>query len=350
MSKNITIQEGGTAKQLSVSKMRIGLSGGGDSLWVPKSELLTSHKYISENGAYQANSDDCFGYDQVTVSVASKEATDITGKGRDGNEYHYHVDKEGDTFEETKVPSKIEITQLPLINNYNEGETIDYSGLAVTAYDGNNVSMGEVPFSELILPVKTAIIGAWDGSEWISSDGQIASIMVTFSLVTCQHRYLDGPILTDTNDAYNGTLGTWYGRPATIGSSNIDDQFTVLFLTRYNGNLYAMRTVGKDDFSLYAYYNNEYEDPQNWYNGWRFIGGTNYHTKTYFTGAPWDEYITNVPESLINPNNVGSEGFLQSVDIPVQWVRPGDGKILETSYSVYVKPSQMPTANGTQQG
>jgi hypothetical protein len=34
MSKNITIQEGGVAKQLTVDKLKTNLVGGGTQLWV----------------------------------------------------------------------------------------------------------------------------------------------------------------------------------------------------------------------------------------------------------------------------------------------------------------------------
>lgn len=351
MGANISIKEGGKARMFNAARLRTVQPGGGTVDWVPKNDVERSTLYANENGIYSPVSEGVYAFDEVRVNVPEKDS--FVGTGSDGNNYQYKKKGGGgggggsEEIEVTKLAERIEVTALPLTISYDEGETIEYDGLVVTAYDKNGESMGTVPFNELILPVKTAAIGAWDGSEWISSDGQIASIMVTFSLVTTQMRHLDYPIVTRMYDVYDGTLGMMEdGRPATIGSTNIDDQFTVLFLTRYDDKLYAMRTVGKEDFWLFKYYDNYIDQNNNWTNGWYIVGTSTYKTKTYFTEAPWAQYITNAPESLIDPTNVGSEGFSQSVTIPVKWPNKGDGVELETSFTIFVKPKNMPDTSG----
>ena len=57
MSKNITIQEGGVAKQLTVDKLKTNLVGSGTCLWVPEDDVQLTTKYITENGTYPASDD-----------------------------------------------------------------------------------------------------------------------------------------------------------------------------------------------------------------------------------------------------------------------------------------------------
>jgi tetratricopeptide (TPR) repeat protein len=62
MSKNITIQEGGTAKQFTAQKLQTSLVGGGTQLWVPEDEAGDYAKatefYAQAGECFAANTDE----------------------------------------------------------------------------------------------------------------------------------------------------------------------------------------------------------------------------------------------------------------------------------------------------
>lgn len=161
MSEAIKIKEGGVDRsQNQINKLKTDTVGGGVCFWVPETERQTDDKRITENGTYKAEDEGLYGYDEITVSVPHTGS--MSGKGEDGNNYSVTVD-DGGYIEETKIPSAIQITTPPPRVSYNDGDTIDYSGIVVTLYDGNgNVFTdsiypdGIVPFSELSFPVSKA--------------------------------------------------------------------------------------------------------------------------------------------------------------------------------------------------
>ena len=121
--------------------------------WVPETERQTDDKHITENGTYTAENEGLYGYDKIDVSVPNTGS--MSGKGADGNDYSITIDDNG-YIVETKIPSAIRIETLPAQLLYTEGDTIDYSGIVVGAYDSQGNRMQEVPFSELFFPVNTA--------------------------------------------------------------------------------------------------------------------------------------------------------------------------------------------------
>ena len=81
MSKNIIIQEGGTPKQMTVSKIKVNNVGSGTSLWVPEDSTTLVTKSISKNGTYEASLDNAYGYSEVTVNVAGGKGSGAGGTG-----------------------------------------------------------------------------------------------------------------------------------------------------------------------------------------------------------------------------------------------------------------------------
>ena len=158
MSKNITIQEGGTGKSMTVDKLKTNLNGGGTCLWVPEDEVQLTTKYITEDGTYKASDDGYYGYSQVTVSGIGK----VTGMGSDGNEHSISKDGSGNLVD-TTIPSRLSVVTPPTVTEYADGATIDFSGIVVKAYleDGTlwtdtNHPDGVIPIGELSFPVTVA--------------------------------------------------------------------------------------------------------------------------------------------------------------------------------------------------
>lgn len=168
MSESAVILEGEVARRFNpVDKLRVTNQDSSVSDWVPSDTLDLGSLMASENTLYLANiDDDCDAYEEVEVDV-SEELEDgdykkITGKGNDGNDYAVGLDENGNLTSEM-VPSAIHIVIKPRKLEYEEGETLDFTGIHVYLMDGNNQRFtsedyptGEIPFEELLLPVTVA--------------------------------------------------------------------------------------------------------------------------------------------------------------------------------------------------
>ena len=122
MSNSLTITVGGKPRHFfSVNKLGAALQGGGESLWINKSD---------------------------------QEVDYITGRDTDGNDYVVRKDTNGNIIK-TKLPFAIRIVALPtIIDPYSDNP--DYTGMIVKAYDENgqiweNESYpgGMIPLNEL---------------------------------------------------------------------------------------------------------------------------------------------------------------------------------------------------------
>lgn len=159
MSKNTTVREGSMGRSFGgVAKLKTDLTGGGACLWVPKDERELEPLDAERNGTFRPRK---YGFSRANVRVPS-ESGRVTGKGQDGNEYT--VTEEEGVLEKTKIPSSIQITTEPTKKEYVNGDTIDFSGLVVKAYDGDGnifdtaeYPNGVVPNAELQFPVTVAI-------------------------------------------------------------------------------------------------------------------------------------------------------------------------------------------------
>lgn len=74
LAKNITIEEGGIAKNFTASKLRTKLTGTDDTCsWIPEDEVLNyvslGEKTIVANGTYTASADNLNGFSKVTVNI-----------------------------------------------------------------------------------------------------------------------------------------------------------------------------------------------------------------------------------------------------------------------------------------
>jgi hypothetical protein len=161
MSKNITIQLDGVDVPITdAEELRTAEGGGGGSVvWVPEDETALGTLTATANGTYVASELGVYGFSVVVVNVP---ADNVTGTDTDGNDYTITLDGQG-YLVETLVPSAILVSTPPAKVSYTAGETLDFSGMAVTAYDGQWAAYdtedypgGAVPFAELQLPVTVA--------------------------------------------------------------------------------------------------------------------------------------------------------------------------------------------------
>lgn len=320
-----SIKEGNKSRNFSAAMLKTSLQGGGTCLWVPKIDVVLKNKYISKSGTYTAKADNCFGFDQVTVSGVDVEIT----QDDDGDDVERTTDGGGVT--ETKLPSYIRVTVLPAKIDYTVGETIDYTGLVVHAYTKSGIDMGVVPFNELILPTGKAGDG-W-AEQWTDGHGLNA---MQIAYVPTWRRDIDQSGKETESQVFCCTksLGTDnYGRSCSFGG----DGPATLFVTRYNGRNFAACIAGSKSVNRYSYFNGDATPYEYLSYGWKLTGGTSARAGDgVFSYAGFDDDITQLPNSTVDPTTVDPSALYSIGEaIPVQWHRPGDGELLETSFNIY---------------
>ena len=330
MSKNITIQEGGVAKQLTVDKLKTNVVGGGTMLWVPEEDVQLTTKTITEDGTYKAVDDGYYGYSEVTVNGIGK----ATGIDADGDEATVSVNSGGALVEE-KIPSFISVVTPPTVTTYADGATIDFTGMVVKAYLNSGELWsdalhpgGVIPIDELILPVTQADAGGVTSDEWSDGSGVVAT-MVWYTL----HQWviIHSPQRIETKQAYlSQAIGTYNGNPALWGDTSGPTSF---FATIYDGKLYVWNGTAVRALT-------GYEDTGNVSGRYSVFSGSSWRSTNevseYQLGS-YDSWITGIAHSSVAPTGneqMRPDGAYQV--IPVQWTRPGDYHTLESSFNITV--------------
>ena len=329
-----SIKEGGKSRNFSAAMLKTNLQGGGTGLWIPRMDVELKNKYISKSGTYTAKADDCYGFDQVTVSGVDVEIT----QDEDGDDVERTTD--GGKVTENKLPSYIRVTVLPSKLDYTVGEAIDYTGLVVHAYTKSGIDMGVVPFNELILPAEKAGEG-W-AEQWTDGHG-LNAMQIAYTPHWNRTEWIErysGRIDEEQVFVCGSALGTINGKPASYGDSSQNPTPGTLFVTRYQDQNYMASMAGSRRMDVFAYWSGEeYYSGQAKRTGWFYAAGSSGDAgiKT-FVRATGGEYITNIPVSTVNPTTV-DPSTLYSIgeSIPIQWRRPGDGQLLETSFNIYTR-------------
>jgi len=332
MSKNITIQERGIAKQMTADKLKTNIVGGGTCLWVPEDETQLGTKHISENGTYKASNDGLYGYSEVTVNGVGS----VTGTDEDGDEATVTKGDDGELVIE-KIPSSIKVTTLPSKVDYIGGDAIEYGGMVVKAYLKTGGLYGTVPNGDLVLPVSTAVYNP-DSSGSASSEysGNIPQpISFNSESIIVRRDYED-------YEYFQIEFMLASGGMRAIGYST-GTELILYFVSNapFSGKVYL------HDKKLPTPSEPEPEDDRRWVED--FGGGLRtIHGKPVYVGSNIVSQIDTignpgVPMYSQQPNDNDfytlvygdiTTGCIMSV--PVQWSRPGDGKQLETSFNINV--------------
>lgn len=336
MSKNISIQEGGIGKQLTVDKLKTNLVGGGSCLWVPEDGITLGTKHISENGTFRASADGYYGYSEVTVSGVGS----VTGRDPDtGEEKQVTVDPQTGDIVETILPVEIRITTLPTKLAYVDGESIDITGIVVKAYKATGGVFGTVPNNELSINPTVASSGGSEtgGSGSATSDlqGNLAqpiAFLPAGSIIHC--------IRNEWGD-------------------NVKARFDCDTVWCLNNGHYIIYGMADSSSKLSSY------DYKAWRTSWgqvepaewtqtTFIQGSNQYTandKTVYYGSHAGWY--NIVSWVVQPPTISTSDYPNGADawtvvygersvdpggnqsITVSWPR-SDGKVLDTSYDINV--------------
>lgn len=349
MSKDIIIQIDGTPETFEdTPRLRTNGLGAGRIGWLPENETRSGMLAASANGTYKASDAGLYGFSRAVVSVP---ADSITGKGPDGNDYTVTTDSSG-YIVETKVPSEIRITTPPDLLTYSDGETIDFTGLTVTAYDGNGQSMGEVPFRELLFPVTVA--------EYDPEAGPIEEMMST----DVGLGPINQPFPTSATIAGSGIWQKAGGQVGYIESADFSVPGGKLVI--YSSNVwdhgYVVVAASTSPTTLYVHRVAEGVFPER--TDTLALGETTMYGKTFYWASSYtsffgpnerdDELVEpiSIRGALLNggddirPTGVAIQnlayamlfgdvvGYGGGVEIPVQW--PSEGRTLKTSFSISV--------------
>ena len=341
MSKNIVIQEGGIGKQLTVDKLKTNLVGGGSCFWVPKDDTKLGNKYISENGTYRAQSDGYYGYSEVTVNGVGS----VTGRDGDGDDATATVD-DGGSIVITKLPSSIVIEVPPSKSAYNDGETIDFSGMIVKAYTASGAlwkdeshPYGVIPINELTLPVTVASASEVSG-EVTTATSELIDGVVPMGSWTTRYLYVNWGIIEVTHTISGGAIA----QKTNINTHN--------FETIVASNLSSDTITETNSYEIKEIYE-EYKGKDIHFEPYTetVTGGMphayTYNNKTayYFAGVGNHSNVQDPPPVSDIPfdgrvawtilyGTVTTTGGTQK--IPVNWNRPNDNMELSTSFEITV--------------
>lgn len=319
MSKNIVIQEGGLGKQLTADKLKTNLVGGGTCLWVPEDGTRLGTKHISENGTYRASDDGYYGFSEVTVNGIGT----ATGKDPDGSGDDAVADVDPSTGEirVTKVPSRIEVTTPPTnpYGIYQDGQTIATEGMVVKAYYESGAEYGTVPIGEITMEPTTATYDpATDQGGTAESD--IESIA----------QYMPIPI-SSVVIAYNNKGEIKAQHSAPPGGA----------ITAYqlqNGEAYLdIRCTSSGPFESSTSYTLDNKTVH--YAAWQHMNG-GYNVTPCTLGAWPDSGLYGPLAWTMIYGTITRAGSRQQIH--VSWPRPGNGKVLETTFEILVAPGYTP--------
>ena len=341
---NISIEEGGIARILgSVKKLKTALQGGGNCLWIPDSSASMTTKNITRNGEYNAADEGYYGYSQVIVNVTSSDY--IIGKGPDGEEQIVRVDEEGDIVEDTLAKS-IAVVTYPTKMEYQDGESIDLTGIVVHAYDSQGADMGAIPRSQLSFTPSSASYGEGQTSYIIS----MPLVEAMGSVGVLQYRKYSFWTPVNISMVYDGVWGALTPpedqsqnptpKYPIFRQSNQAHEDVIIYLTQYNGGLYAA-----SDPPFTAHVQSIEIDFPNGSKGYGYpIGSTFTKISSNINPFPSDDYDIYLsqfaPRSAVDPTGIGldemSEISGKRQAITIRWARTGDGAILETNINIFV--------------
>ena len=338
MSKNITIQEGGVTKQLTVDKLKTNLVSSGTCLWVPEDEVQLTTKTITENGTYKAADDGYYGYSEVIVSGQGT----ATGTDGDGDEAVAYTDPGTGELVVDKVPSSIRVITPPTnpYGIYQDGQAISTDGMVVKAYLASGGEYGTVPNSEITLNPTQA---HYDESTDTRGSGTATSELNTGMVQPIA--YSGGASINQETAAriftveYSGTIAA-YPSTSNIGLLFASSTETVGTVTTTSIN----RRTGETSTNT--------EDI-------RATGSYTYNGKTvYFAyqtiSESGSQSITHGPINTINRAPGGTDAWTMIYGtreeepagshqtINVSWPRPLNGKVLETTFEILVAPGYTP--------
>lgn len=366
MKKGTAIKEDNKARQFAaVQKVVINKTSSGTSLWVPEDIAETDELSVTENGVYCAYDDNVFGYSQVVVNVSEslndrsekeKAISKITGTNPDtGDTESYGVDENGNLTKDvfpSGLPQAIHIVIAPTKRTYNEGDSLDFTGIHVYLLDGeghqwtsDEYPTGEIPFDELIFPV-TVVEGGSGTSGKATYDGftvnycNPSDMYMKFGLTeeSIERNTYGFANVSGSGVLYGVIRGSYVspGESDEIGLTMMifsDESFSGTY-RGYNGSIENIPTASHETtdhgVDFYASY----------------VAGswtTHYTNESHFPAVTVLDVINNytIADALFLGEHESGD-----VEIPVQWMR-SDGETLEDNFTITISSGGTSGSSGS---
>ena len=282
---------------------------------------------VTANGSYSASDAGKYGYDYVIVSVPGSS---VTGRDPDtGEEVEVHTDPETGNIVTTKLPTRISINIYPNNLVYEDGQTIDFTGLRVKAFLPDGTEYGIVPDGELIKPV-TVAEGDGESSNTFSVSYDATMLEDSYDinpLVFCKScTYVNLADGQNPHILISVTASSGYFITFSQGYYFVSDRDATITETYDNGQVKtssrdAMEVTIDNQKVMMAIYAST-------------SGTLSFDNPTY---PSWpSSYMLPDMYRLLYMGYGTRIGDDSQQTIPLQWKRPGDGKVLETSFTINV--------------
>lgn len=336
MSANTSITEGGKGYPFGPVKCLMVEGDDGEFYpWYPEADRTLDSLSVDKNGIYRASDRGVYGWNHVSVNVPQTDR--VTGRDPEtGEEKTVTVDPETGELVETVVPVEIRITTPPTKTVYNDGDAIEYGGMVVKAYLKSGGLYGTIPTGDLTLPVTTARYS--EGSEGSATSDVVGNLSqpIAFGGACTITRYYEEYTL------WNNRVIVTSGSVRSIGYEH--------------SGIMDIYLLSNSPFSI-EYHNVDQRKPtptnpnppiEDVVIGTQSGSGREIHGKTVYVATISANFTSgnptiDIPTYNTQPNNndfytivYGDITSGSTQNIPVQWTRPGDGAVLETSFNINV--------------
>lgn len=329
MSKAITIQQKGVAQNITVDKLQVHKAGG-TAYWVPEDTVELHALIATANGEYSAASAGYYGYGYASVSVPGSS---VTGTGSDGNQHVITTDGSG-AIVDTKVPSEIRIITPPdYVGPYGDGAYISFEGLTVEAFYADGTSAGMIDPQDLSFPVTVARYDPDADPLVFSMVSDLFGTDIPCSVLLT----LSVPIGNPFEYSIEEGAGE-HGNATGMGGTDHDAYKAVMIFASSGPN--SKYTDGTTEWAI-DQYSAEYDGKTVYYEVHEFLDAKDVVpnigvllTQDVYWRIAW---------TIVYGTLSGTSGGVQ---IPVQYSRPGDGLVLEDSFSISVIQGDASSVSG----
>lgn len=223
------------------------------------------------------------------------------------------------------VPNELRIVTPPMKTSYDDGETIDYSGIQCALYkDGKFIR--NATFDELSFPVTTAV---YDGNRIPYTDDNGLNAVLLTGVFAPHYGYMDYAHQKIYTQPWYITSYVTSVAGRSVGFV-CSEPFS-LYGTNYDGRSYVKIASGGDGVWGWGYSAPQTEGAAQW--GTTIVGTLGKPPASY---GPYQEDLS-FPESTVDPRLEGSRPIHaagQKQPVPVNWA--GGGTELEASFEIMV--------------
>lgn len=309
----------------------------------------------------------------------------ISGFDANGNAVEVTLGDDG-SVAVTNLPSSIEIITQPTKTVYEDGETIDITGMVVVAKNADGTTWtsaqypnGHIPLQEISISETTATKTGTKSSTYVGGSGGLTKVSVVHDFHVSGSRDL----LYEYRSAYGRSKYLDFHQTASLygklGFPRVRTNNISIWLISDTENGIS----GKREFNAYGKNGNYdpprsedshgvtyYPDPVNPVTSYTkngktvytcLAGGLNYSSGAWSSGdyykheeysyTLWDDNNENtIPDGLVGESGDGSVALRHAweyfygnttVKIPISWKRPIDNTVLDTAFEITVSQSEV---------